>query len=87
MEPQHIKKISDAYWKFKDDEGFVKIESNKNGLSNNGNLSLQLYVKQAVVDNIHNTKDLIEDVKVKQEKISRSIKDLFTQLEKIGNKA
>lgn len=87
MEPQHIKKISDAYWKFKDDEGFVKIESNKNGLSNNGNLSLQLYVKQAVVDNIHNTKDLIEDVKVKQEKISRSIKDLFTQLEKIGNEA
>jgi type I restriction enzyme M protein len=39
LEPQHIKKISDAYWKFKDEEGFVTVESNKDVLENNGNIS------------------------------------------------
>ena len=46
LEPHHIKKISDAYWKFKDIEGFAKVMSNKDVLANNGNLSLQLHVKQ-----------------------------------------
>ena len=29
LEPQQIKKISDAYWKFKDAESFSKIINNK----------------------------------------------------------
>jgi type I restriction enzyme M protein len=87
LEPQHIKRISDAYWNFKDAEGFVKIESNKEVLANNGNLSLQLYVKQAVVDNKHNTQDLIAEVKTSQKQINASLENLFTQLKNIGIKA
>jgi len=37
-------------------------------MENNGNLSLQLYVKQAAVENEHNTEDLIDDIKTGQQK-------------------
>src|SRR4051812_25418081 len=87
LEPQHVKKISDAYWKFKDAEGFVKIMSNKVVLANNGNLSLQLYVKQEVVDNIHNTRDLLNEIKSGQKQINSSLESLFTQLKNIGIEA
>lgn len=84
LEPQHIKKISDAYWKFKDVEGFVKIVSNKDVLGNNGNMSLQLFVKQATNTNEHNTQDLIAEVKSNQKQIGNSLDELFNQLNKIG---
>jgi type I restriction enzyme M protein len=45
LEPQHIKKISDAYWKFKDVEGFVTIVNNKDVLENNGNMSIATFCK------------------------------------------
>ncbi len=84
LEPQHIKKISDAYWKFKDAEGFAKVMSNKDVLGNNGNLSLQLYVKQTVADNEHNTQDLIAEIKSGQKQINDSLDNLYTQLKDIG---
>jgi type I restriction enzyme M protein len=84
LEPQHIRKISDTYWNFKDGEGFAKVMSNKEVLENNGNLSLQLYVKQAVIDNLHNTKDLLQEIKVGQNDINSSLDNLFTQLKNIG---
>ena len=84
LEPQHIKKISDTYWKFKDGEGFAKVMSTKEVLENNGNLSLQLYVKQTAIDNQHNTQDLISDIKSGQKKINSSIDYLFSQLKNIG---
>jgi type I restriction enzyme M protein len=40
LEPKHIKKISEAYWKFKDADGFAKVMTNHEVLENNGNLSL-----------------------------------------------
>lgn len=86
LEPQHIKKISNAYWKFKDAEGFAKVMSNKDVLENNGNLSLQLYVKQAEIANEHNIKDLIADIKTGQKQINYSVEKLFTQLIKLGIK-
>jgi len=84
LEPQHIKKISDAYWNFKDADGFATIMNNKDVLENNGNLSLQLYVKQAANTNEHNTQDLIADIKTGQKQINTSLDNLFTQLENIG---
>jgi len=84
LEPQHIKKISDAYWNFKDTEGFAKIMSNKEVLENNGNLSLQLYVKQAANTNEHNTQDLIADIRTGQKQINTSLDNLFAQLKNIG---
>lgn len=87
LEPQHIKKISDAYWKFKDAEGLVKIVSNKEVLDNNGNMSLQLYVKQTNNSIEHKTEDLISKVKSNHSNITTSLEDLFSQLNKIGIKA
>jgi type I restriction enzyme M protein len=84
LEPQHIKNISDAYWKFKDVEGFVKIVSNKEVLENKGNLSIQLYVKQSLIDNGHNTIDLLKEIKSRQKQIITSIDNLFTNLKNIG---
>ena len=84
LEPKHIKKISDAYWKYKDVEGFVTIVSNKDVLENNGNMSLQLFVKQAANSNTHNTQDLIAEVKSNQKQIDNSLDELFNQLKKIG---
>jgi type I restriction enzyme M protein len=84
LEPQHIKKISDAYWKFKDEEGFVKVMPNKEVIDNNGNLSLQLYVKQIVVENGHKTENLISEIKDGQKQINNSIDNLFSQLKNIG---
>ena len=84
LEPQHIKKISEAYWQFKDVEGFAKVMSNSEVLENNGNLSLQLYVKQTANADEHNTQDLIADVKAGQVQINASLENLFTQLENIG---
>lgn len=84
LEPQHIKKISDAYSKFKDDEGFATVKSNKDVLENNGNLSLQLYVKQIALDNEHNTEKLISDLKTNQKEINFSLENLFAQLKNVG---
>ena len=87
LEPQHIKKISDAYWKFKDEEGFAKVANNKEVLDNNGNLSIQLYVKQAANTIEHNTEDLIANVKDGQNQINASLENLFIQLKNIGIEA
>lgn len=84
LEPQHIKKIADAYWKFEDADAFAKVVSNKDVLENNGNLSVQLYVKQAEIANEHNTKDLIAKVRKGQMQINASLDELFLKLKDIG---
>lgn len=84
LEPQHIKKISDAYWNYKDIGGFVKIVGNQEVLENQGNMSIQLFVKQVQLVNNHKTKDLISDVKSGQNQINESIENLFSQLKNIG---
>ncbi|WP_439516672.1 type I restriction-modification system subunit M [Sediminibacterium sp.] len=87
LEPQHIKTISDAYWKFKDADGFAKVANNKEVLDNNGNLSIQLYVKQAANTIEYNTEELIAAVKTGQKQINSSMENLFTQLKNIGIEA
>ncbi|EKD27989.1 MAG: hypothetical protein ACD_79C00469G0001 [uncultured bacterium] len=84
LEPENIKKIAGTYWKFKDVKNFAKVLSNKEILDNNGNLSVQLYVKQAEIANEHNTEKLIADIKAGQKQINDSLKNLFSQLEDIG---
>lgn len=84
LEPKHIDKISKAYWNYKDIDGFSKVVDTKVVLENNGNLSLQLYVKQVALVNEHKTEDLIMEVKKGQEIINTSIDILFTQLRNIG---
>jgi type I restriction enzyme M protein len=84
LEKQHIKKISDTYWQFKDTEGFAKVMSNAEVLENNGNLSLQLYVKQASSSIEHKTEDLIADIQSGQKQINASLEGLYEQLKYIG---
>lgn len=84
LEPKHIDKISKAYSNYKDIDGFSKVMDTKIVLENNGNLSLQLYVKQVVLVNKYKTEDLIMEVKNGQENINVSIDILFTQLTNIG---
>lgn len=84
LEPHHIKKIADTYWRFKDENGFAKIESKENVLSNNGNLSLQLYVKQIEIANEHKTEVLISEIKSGQKQLNTSLENLYAQLKNIG---
>jgi type I restriction enzyme M protein len=84
LEPQHIKRISDAYWKFKDVDGFSKVMNNKDVLENNGNLSLQLYVKQVSNEIEHNTKVLLSEIMSGQNQVNVSLENLFSQLKNIG---
>jgi hypothetical protein len=57
---------------------------NKEVIDNNGNLSLQLYVKQIVIENGHKTENLISEIKDGQKQINNSIDNLFSQLKNIG---
>ncbi|MGE0084265.1 MAG: N-6 DNA methylase [Desulfococcaceae bacterium] len=84
LEPHHIRKISDAYWKCKDAKGFAKVMSSRDVLENKGNLSVQLYVKKADSNNEHNTGELIAEIKAGQKQMNDSLKHLFTQLKNIG---
>ena len=84
LEPKHIKKISEAYWKYKDEEGFAKIMDNKDILENNGNLSMQLYVKEIVNSVDHNTEELITHIIGGQKQLNSSIDNLLNELRKIG---
>jgi type I restriction enzyme M protein len=85
LEPQHIKKISDAYWKFKDIDGFAKVMSNKDVLSeNNGNLSVQLYVKQPNNGQKHEIDDLLSLIKSNKTELNKNLDTLITQLKDLG---
>lgn len=84
LEPHNIKKISDAYWKFADMDGFTKVISNEKVLESNGNLSLQLYVKQTASINEHNTEELVLKIKSGQEQLNTSFANLYAQLKAIG---
>lgn len=84
LEPQHIKKISDAYWMFQDVAGFAKVMNTKDVLENNGNLSLQLYVKQAATANEHKIEDLVAEIKTWNKQINSSLEKLYIQLKNIG---
>ncbi|MHC1706313.1 MAG: N-6 DNA methylase [Bacteroidales bacterium] len=84
LEPKHINKISNAYWKYKDIEGFATIVGTKTILENNANLNIQLYFKQNNLINEHNIDDLISEIKDGQKLINNSLQNLYSQLNKIG---
>jgi type I restriction enzyme M protein len=86
LDPQHIKKIADTYWEFKDVEGFAKIMCKDEVLENNGNLSVQLYVKQAVSEVDFDMDQLIEKIRIGQKDINNSFENLYNSLKGIGIK-
>lgn len=84
LEPHHIKRISDAYWNFSDIENFARVLSNYMVLENNGNLSLQLYIRPVSIENEDNTEDLIAEIKAGHKQINISLENLFGTLTDIG---
>ena len=84
LEPHNITKISNAYWDYKNVEGFAHVIPNKLVAENNGNLSVQLYVKQAAHAHEQNTAEVLAAIKSGQKQINSSLEDLFTQLTNIG---
>jgi len=87
LEPEHIKKIAGAYWQFKDIEAFARVMTCKEVMENNGNLSVQLYVKHGQNDIEHNVEELIAEVKEGQKKVNESLEELFKKLNEIGIEA
>lgn len=84
LETQHIKKISDAYWRFQNVDGFARVASVEEVLANHGNLSVQLYVKQAQQDIEHDVDALLAAVKRGQADINASFDALFDKLTALG---
>lgn len=86
LEPKHIKKISDAYWDFKNIEGFASIVDIQEILNLQGNLSIQLYVKQVRDSNQKSVEELLVEIEDSHERLNRSFKDMQNLFEKIGIK-
>lgn len=85
LKPEHTKRISDAYWKFKDEEGFAKVVNNKEVLNiSNGNLSVQLHVKKTKNNQEHEVEDLLKMIKNNQNQLNIDINDLFKNLKNLG---
>ncbi|MEJ7827714.1 MAG: class I SAM-dependent DNA methyltransferase [Segetibacter sp.] len=84
LEPHHIKKITAAYWNFKEIEGFSKVVANKEVLKNRTNMNIQLYVQQIDSKVQHETSALISSIKLSQDQINKSIENLFENLNKVG---
>ncbi len=85
LKPEHIKRISDTYWKFEEVEKFARVVSSKEVLiNNNGNLSIQLYVKQANNSEEHGIDHLLEQTKSVQKEINVNLNNLFKQLNNLG---
>lgn len=81
LKDEHIKRMADAYWNFKDEDGFSKILSSRDILEkNDGNLSIQLYVETSS-DNSTISKDtLIQRTQKNQELIDNSFSDLWKRI-------
>lgn len=85
LEPQHIQKISDAYWNFKDIDGFAKVMSKDDVLNNNGKLSIGLYVQSENQDDMeHDIENLISEVKFTQDEMNKHLDSLFEKLHNLG---
>lgn len=84
LSPNHINKISKAYWDFRESEGFAYIATRQEVLNNNGNLSIQLYVRREETNIRHSTGELIFQITEGQRQISNSIDELLNQLGSIG---
>ena len=88
LKAEHIKRISDTYWNFKDLDGFAKVISSKEILkTNNGNLSVQLYVKTNDESKSQSTDDIILNIRENRKIIEKSYDSLFSMLDKLGIKA
>lgn len=85
LKEEHIIRISSAYKRFKDEDGFAKVTKTTDILEvNDGNLSIQLYVKQTNNNNEHELDHLLGLTRENQKDLNQSIDNLFKQLKNLG---
>ncbi len=82
--PQNIEKISNAYYSFKDIDGFSKVADIKSIISNDGNLSVQLYIKPIADKSGDEVHDLMTQITGTEKSISLNIQNLIDKLHELG---
>lgn len=89
LEKHHIDKIFDAYKEYQDIEGFSKVVSNEDVLSNNGNLNIKLYVenhRHLNMDIIATPlKKFVDDWKNSSKELEESTKEMNKVLKEVIN--
>jgi type I restriction enzyme M protein len=85
LKDEHIKRIATSYKKFKTEEGFSSVVNKKDVLTqNNGNLSVQLYVRKINGNDEKGLENLITTTKQNQIQLNKSLDTLFKQLKTLG---
>lgn len=88
LKDQHIKRMANAYWNFKDEEGFSKVKTSKEILEeNDGNLSIQLYVKTNGEESTHTVEQLLTKSKTNQDSLQTGFDELMSKLNQLGIEA
>ena len=88
LKAEHIKRMADAYWNFKDEDGFTKVITSKKIVDeNDGNLSIQLYVKSNGNESTQTVEQLLAKTKSNQDSIQQGFDDLMTKLNELGIEA
>jgi len=85
LKDEHIKRMSDAYWNFKDENGFSAVVKSKDILKdNNGNLSIQLYVKTEKTDSNHSVEKLLSTIQENRNSLEDGYNQLTSKLKDLG---
>lgn len=88
LKEEHINKMATAYQEFKDVEGFSKVVDSSDILENNqGNLSIQLYVKSLGIVSIQSVEELLDKSIENQNSLQGGFSDLINKLNDLGIKA
>ena len=85
LKDEHIKRMADAYWNYKDEDGFAAVVKTKDILKeNNGNLSIQLYVKAESTDSAHSVQDLLTTIHENRNSLEGGSNKLNAKLKGLG---
>ena len=85
LKDEHIKRMSDAYWNFKDENRFSAVVKSKEILkSSNGNLSIQLYIKTENTDSNHSVEKLLSTIQENRNTLEDGYNELTSKLKDLG---
>lgn len=85
LQNDHIKRMADSYWNFKDEDSFSKVVRTKDILKkNNGNLSIQLYVKVNGKESTHTVEELLTTIHINRNSLEKGYDQLNSKLVDLG---
>jgi len=85
LKDEHIKRMSDAYWSFKDENGFSVVVKSKEILkSSNGNLSIQLHLKTENTDSNRSVEKLLSTIQENRNTLEDGYNELKSKLKDLG---